>query len=104
MAQIARAILFARVMATTSFGLRAIRRSSHEPFGTPKRVAAVITDMAPQIRRLRMSDCPFFETLPSLLLPPVECCLGTSPSQAEKSRPLLKQDISGAKASIAIAV
>ena len=37
-------------------------------------------------------------------LPPVECCIGTRPSQDPKSRPRSKQLISVAKASIAKAV
>lgn len=51
-----------------------------------------------------MSAWPAFETRPSRSFPPVECWRGTSPSQAAKSRPLRKVDISGAKASIASAV
>ena len=64
----------------------------------------VITDIAPVISRLRISFWPIFETLPSRSLPPVDCCIGTRPSQAPKSRPRSKQLVSGAKASIAKAV
>jgi transposase len=48
-----------------------------------------------------MSRCPIFDVRPSLGLPAVECCRGTRPSQAAKSRPRLKVAIGGAKASIA---
>ena len=51
-----------------------------------------------------MSRCPSFEVFPSLCLPPVECCLGTRPSQAAKSRPRRNCSIGGAKVSTASAV
>ena len=63
-----------------------------------------MTAIAPIINRRRMSRWPIFEVLPRSGLPPVECCRGTSPSQAAKSRPRLKTAIGGAKVSIAIAV
>ena len=59
---------------------------------------------APTISSRRMSRCPIFEVRPRTCLPPVECCRGTSPSQAAKSRPRLKTLIGGAKVSIAMAV
>ena len=51
-----------------------------------------------------MSRCPIFDVRPSTCFAPLECCLGTKPSQAAKSRPLLKVTMVGAKASTAIAV
>ena len=56
-----------------------------------------MTAIAPMINRSRMSRWPIFEVLPRSGLPPVECCRGTSPSQAEKSRPRRKTAIGGAK-------
>lgn len=43
-------------------------------------------DMAPMMRNWRISACPSFETRPRRFLPPEECCRGTRPSQAAKSR------------------
>ena len=51
-----------------------------------------------------MSLCPILLIPPSLVLPPVECCLGMRPSQAAKFRPPEKAFKSGAKAMIAPAV
>ena len=53
--------------------------------------------MAPVINSRLRSRCPIFDILPSLGLPPVVCCRGTSPSQAAKSRPRRKLSIGGAK-------
>ena len=47
------------------------------------------------------SRWPIFDILPSRAFPPVEFCRGTSPSQAEKSRPRRKPSMGGAKACIA---
>lgn len=63
-----------------------------------------MTVIAPMIRSRRMSRCPIFDVRPSTCFPPLECCFGTKPSQAAKSRPLLKVTMVGAKASTAIAV
>src|SRR5262245_39626745 len=79
-------------------------RASPDPSAAPLRAAHRITDMAPMINRRRMSRCPIFDVRPSRGLPAVECCRGTRPSQAAKSRPRLKITIGGAKASIAAAV
>ncbi len=43
--------------------------------------------IAPVINSRLTSRWPIFDILPSRGLPPVEFCRGTSPSQAEKSRP-----------------
>ena len=104
MAQIARAILLASAMADTIRGLRASLRCSQLPSGPPFREAERMTAIAPVINRRRMSRWPIFEVLPRSGLPPVECCRGTSPSQAAKSRPRRKTAIGGAKVPIAIAV
>ncbi len=60
--------------------------------------------MAPVIKSRLRSRWPIFDVLPSLGLPPVVCCRGTRPSQAEKSRPRRKLSIGGAKACSASAV
>ncbi|SEH87088.1 hypothetical protein SAMN05216228_1010161 [Rhizobium tibeticum] len=60
--------------------------------------------IAPMIRSRRMSRCPIFDVRPRTCFPPLECCFGTKPSQAAKSRPLRKVTMVGAKASTAIAV
>src|SRR6478736_359602 len=46
-----------------------------------------MTESAPATNRLRRYRSPCLLILPSLSLPPLECCFGTSPIQAEKSRP-----------------
>ena len=43
-------------------------------------------DMAPMIESRRISACPAFETRPSRSFPPEDCCRGTRPSHAAKSR------------------
>lgn len=103
MAQIVRAILLARAVATSILGLRAIIRLSQEPAGAPLRAAQRTAVMAPMISSRRMSRWPIRDVLPSRALPPVESCRGTMPSQAAKSRPLPKFSSGGAKARIAIA-
>ena len=45
-----------------------------------------------------------FRGCTSLCLPPLECCKGVSPTQAAKSRPLLKAFAGGANAATAVAV
>src|SRR6476661_8318928 len=46
-----------------------------------------MTESAPATNRLRRYRSPCLLMLPSLSLPPLECCFGTSPIQAEKLRP-----------------
>ena len=90
-AQATRAILFASAMATSIRGLRANMRASQEAAGAPRRAAQRTTDMAPMISRRLRSRCPVFETCPSRALPAEECCRGTRPNQAAKSRFLGRQ-------------
>ena len=104
MAQIARAILFAKAIATSIRGFLSNIRASHEPGWIDFRPSQLSRVIAPMIKSRRMSACPAFETRPSRIFPPDECCRGTRPSQAAKSRPHLKLPIGGAKASIASAV
>lgn len=82
-----RAILFASAMAASMRGLRARMRPSHEFSAGGRTSAPEITAIAPMINKRRMSRCPDLLVRPSLCLPPLECCRGTRPSQAEKSRP-----------------
>src|SRR4249920_2169494 len=46
-----------------------------------------MTESAPATNRLRRYRSPCLLIPPSLSLPPLECCFGTSPIQAEKLRP-----------------
>ncbi len=96
-----RAILLASATATSILGLRASIRASQELGSAPRRSAQRTTVIAPMINSRLMSRWPIFDILPSRVLPPVEFCRGTRPSQVEKSRPLRKLAIGGAKASIA---
>lgn len=101
MAQIPRAILPAKAMATSMRGFRDNMRASHVPSAAPFREAQFTTAIAPVTRRRRISRCPIFDVLPRRCLPPLEFCLGTRPSHAAKSRPRLNWSIGGAKVSIA---
>ena len=47
---------------------------------------------------------PIFEIVPSRSLPPLECGLGVKPSQADRSRAVLKFDTSGSVAANALEV
>ena len=62
------------------------QRCSQLPSGPPFRQAKRMTAIAPIINRRRMSRWPILEILPRSGLPPVECCRGTTPSQAAKTR------------------
>jgi len=104
MAQIVRAILLAKAIATSILGFRAAMCASHDPSGIDFRPSQFRRDIAPIISSLRISDCPALEMRPSRSLPPDENCRGTRPSQAAKSRPHRKFPIGGAKASTASAV
>src|SRR6201991_262732 len=46
-----------------------------------------LTASAPATNRLRRKRSPCLLMLPSRSFPPLECCFGTSPIQAEKLRP-----------------
>src|SRR5688572_36615 len=61
------------------------------------------TDCAPMTSRRRMYASPCRLVLPSRVLPPVEFCRGTRPSQAANSRPLRKAEGSGTVAAMAVA-
>ena len=63
-----------------------------------------MTDIAPVIKRRRMSRWPILEVRPKTCFPPLECWRGTSPSQAAKSLPFRNIVSAGAKASMAMAV
>ena len=82
-----RAMLFANATATTGIGFRSSIRASQDPFGAPRLDAHRITAVAPMTSNRRMSRRTIFDVFPSFCLPPVECCRGTRPSQAAKSRP-----------------
>jgi hypothetical protein len=79
-------------------------RASHGFSDGSLRQAHLTTVIAPMMRSRRISRWPIFEVRPSTCFPPLECCFGTKPSQAAKSRPFRNVVMVGAKASIAIAV
>ena len=89
-AQTMRAIRLASATATTLRGLRSSTLANHGSFVLPRRTAHEISAMAPAIKSRLRPRWPIFDILPSLGLPPVVCCFGTSPSQAAKSRPRRK--------------
>jgi hypothetical protein len=86
MAQAIRAILLASATAATLTGRRPLRRTSQSRFVPCCRVYR-ITAMAPATSSHRKCRLPCFDILPSLSLPPVECCRGTNPIQAARLRP-----------------
>jgi len=77
---------------------------SHALALSGSRAAALVAELAPMIRRRRKLRSPIFVVRPNRSLPPLECCLGTRPSQAAKSRPRRKVTAAGAKGTSAVAM
>jgi hypothetical protein len=100
-AQTIRASLLANATATTLGGLRALSAASQSHNAPLRFGAARKTEMAPNTRSRRIYRLPCLVIDPNFSLPPVEFCLGVTPSQAAKSRPDLKACGSGALARIA---
>src|ERR1700720_4342654 len=86
-AQAMRASLFASAIAATFVGFVESSLASHGRCFVPRIFAILITERAPAQKRLRRYRSPCLVILPSLSLPPLEFCFGTSPIHAEKSRP-----------------
>src|SRR5512147_2787763 len=86
-AQPMRAILLAKATAAT---LRSLLASSLTSQGSCLARLLMSTDIAPLTSKRRRYPLPRLLIGPSLTLPPVPSCRGTSPSEAEKSRPLRK--------------
>src|ERR1700730_15313828 len=86
-AQAMRASLFANAIAATFVGFVESSLASHGRCFVPRIFAILITERAPAQKRLRRYRSPCLVILPSLSLPPLEFCFGTSPIHAEKSRP-----------------
>src|SRR4051794_23949243 len=85
-----RASLFASATVTSRTGRRASTPRTHRPALLSQRVARQTMEVAPSTSSLRISALPAFVIPPKRVLPPVECCRGTRPSQAAKCRALLK--------------
>src|SRR5262249_22984494 len=81
------AILLASAIAAILVGRRANNAVSQGRCLVPWILAWRMTASAPVVNRLRRWRSPCLLILPSLSLPPLECCFGTRPIQAEKSRP-----------------
>lgn len=64
----------------------------------------MITLLAPMISNRRGDRPPIFVVAPRRCFPPVECCRGTRPSQAAKSRPRRKVSGGGARATKVVAI
>lgn len=81
---------------------------SHDPYAIPSivllRERHITTLLAPMISNRLSERSPIFVVAPRRCLPPVECCLGTSPSQAAKSRPRGNVSGGGARATSAVAM
>src|SRR5580658_10853483 len=98
------ASLLASATATRRSGFLA-RSAAIESARGPLRLRAKrSTAVEPTTSNLRIYRLPCLVTAPSLALPPLEFCLGVSPSQAAKSRPDLNTLGSGTLAAIAEAV
>src|SRR5262245_50421604 len=82
-----RAILLASAIAATFVGRRSSSLESHGRCLLPWILAYRITASAPVQNSERRYRSPCLVILPSLSLPPLEFCFGTSPIHAEKSRP-----------------
>ncbi len=85
-----RASLFASATVTSRTGRRASTPRTHRPALLSQRVARQTIEVAPSTSSLRISALPAFVIPPRRVLPPVECCRGTRPSQAAKCRARLK--------------
>src|SRR5215213_5567292 len=85
-----RAILFASATVTSRTGRRSSSPRTHAPAALFHCPARYTIGVAPSTRSLRISRLPAFVIRPRRVLPPVECWLGTRPSQAAKCRALLK--------------
>ncbi len=66
-----RAILFAKAMAATLYGLRAISETIHAGSFTPQR-ACFRTEVAPTMSKVRNCLLPCFDILPRRSLQPLE--------------------------------
>ena len=88
-----RAFLSASATATSLYGFRASNPANHAGKGTP-RFACLIIDVAPTTSRVLSCRLPCFEIDPSFSFPPLESKRGVKPSQAAKSRPVLKPSMS----------
>src|SRR3954464_10109658 len=100
MAQMIRAILFAKATAATLIGLRAIILPSQVSAKPGLRWLQRMTDMAPITSRRRIDRSPILVIRPRRALPPLEFWRGTRPSHAEKSRADRKLPASGTPARI----
>src|SRR5919206_3191214 len=81
-----RAILFASATVASRTGRRASSPRVHAPAALSHCPARYTVDVAPSTSRVRISRSPVFVIRPRRVLPPVERCRGTSPSQAAKWR------------------
>ena len=81
-AQRMRAFLFAS--ATTAFcqPARAFSARTQRLIGSLRVCAELTTDFAPWISSVRRYASPRLVIVPRFVLPPEECCRGTTPSQA----------------------
>src|SRR3954451_13565377 len=85
-----RASLFASATVTSRTGRRASTPRTHRPALLSQHVARQTMEVAPSTSSLRISALPAFVIPPKRVLPPVECCRGTRPSQAAKRWALRK--------------
>ena len=100
-----RAILLANATLTSIAGLRPTMSLSHVPCLAPAcTFLLMITLLAPMISKRRSDLSPIFVVAPSRCLPPVECCRGTRPNHAAKSRPFWKVSATGYSVAKAVAI
>src|SRR3954452_24374371 len=85
-----RAFLLARATVTCRTGCRSSSPRTHLPAALSQCAARYTIEVAPSTSKVRICPFPALVILPRRVLPPLECCRGTSPSQAAKCRALLK--------------
>src|SRR4051794_10153953 len=99
-----RAILLANATVTSLTGRRCRISLSQAPSALCQPSARPSIDVAPSTSSLRVSLLPALVIRPRRVLPPVEFCRGTKPSQAANCRAVLNRLISTTVATISDAV
>lgn len=98
-----RASLSASAMVATGLCVLLSRSSNQMPIRCRDRPPFGLKHRAPWMSRRRRDVAPRFVMPPSRILPPVDICLGTSPSHGAASLPRENADPSGTEAIMAVA-
>lgn len=98
-----RAFLFARATAAT-FVFRRWIKLPNQPSSDSEFFLACITALAPWFSNVRRYESPRLLIPSKTFRPPLECCLGTRPSQEDNCRPFLNSVPSPIVPTMAVAV